>query len=63
MLGIFSRSSRRRCHGSSLRKRIAVSKVAPPHISREKSSGVRRATAGAIAAMSYVRTRVAMSDW
>ena len=52
MFGTFSRSRRRRCHGSSLRKRMAVSKVAPPHISRAKSCGVRRATAPATVAAS-----------
>ena len=53
----------RRSHGSSCRKRIEVSNVAPPHISRLKSCGIRCATASAICSMSYVRTRVASSDW
>ena len=39
MLGIFSRSWASRSHGSSLRNRIAVSNVAPPHISIEKIAG------------------------
>ena len=42
-LGTRSRISSSRCHGSSLRKRRAVSKVAPPHISREKSWACRTA--------------------
>jgi len=41
---------------------MAVSKVAPPHISKLKSRGVRQATAGATASMSKDRTRVASSD-
>ena len=42
---------------------MVTSKVAPPHISREKRFGVRRATTSATASMSYVRMRVASSDW
>ena len=42
---------------------MAVSNVAPPHISRLKSPGVRQATADATASMSKDRTRVASSDW
>ncbi len=38
MFGIRSRSSASRCQGHSLRNRIAVSNVAPPHISSENSS-------------------------
>ena len=52
-----------RSHGSSCRNRIDVSNVAPPHISRLNRSGVRCATASATASRSYVRTRVASSDW
>ena len=37
MLGIFSRSSASRSQGDSLRNRMAVSNVAPPHISMENS--------------------------
>ena len=61
MFGICSRSWRRRSHGSSCRKRIAVSNVAPPHISRLKR--VRRARAPRRRrppACRSVRTRVAM---
>ena len=39
MLGISSRSRSSRSQGSSRLNRMAVSKVAPPHISREKSCG------------------------
>ncbi len=42
---------------------MAVSKVAPPHISKENISGVRVEYAPAIFSMSCVRMRVAMSDW
>jgi hypothetical protein len=41
-----------------------VSNVAPPHISSENSSGAVVREASAItASMSYVRMRVASSDW
>ena len=67
MFGIFSRNCRRRSQGSSLRKRMAVSKVAPPHISKENrpllASPILRAKASEQASMSKLRTRVAMSDW
>ena len=43
ILGIRSRSWARRSHGSSFRNRMAVSKVAPPHISIEKTPGQSRA--------------------
>ena len=43
MLGIFSRSWASRSHGSSLRNRMAVSKVAPPHISIENMPEQSRA--------------------
>ena len=42
---------------------MEASKVAPPHISKLKSCGVRRATASATRSMSWVRTRVARRDW
>ena len=49
MLGISSRSALQPLPGVlHVRKRIAVSKVAPPHISREKSSGEACAVASAI---------------
>ena len=63
MLGTFSRKRRRRSHGHSLRKRIAVSKVAPPHISSENNWGTRCETVSATRIMSKLRMRVAMSDW
>ncbi len=56
-------STRRRCHGSSCRKRYATSNVAPPHISCEKKPAARCAVACATRSMSRVRTRVASSDW
>ena len=43
MLGIRSRSRESRSQGSSLRNRIAVSNVAPPHISSENICGNSRA--------------------
>jgi hypothetical protein len=42
---------------------MAVSNVAPPHISRLNKFGVRWLTASATFTRSYVRTRVASSDW
>ena len=43
---------------------MAVSNVAPPHISRQNRSGVQvRVRRRRSASMSYVRTRVASSDW
>jgi hypothetical protein len=41
---------------------MAVSKVAPPHISSENRSGTRRASELAQASLSCERTRVALSD-
>ena len=43
MLGTFSRSWASRSQGSSLRNRIDVSNVAPPHISIENIPGQSRA--------------------
>ena len=62
-LGIASRSAASRSHGSSPRKRRATSYVAPPQHSTLSSCGVVRATCGATATRSRVRTRVASSDW
>ena len=42
---------------------MATSKVAPPHSSREKSPAPSRAVAGAMRSRSWLRTRVASSDW
>ncbi len=42
---------------------MATSKVAPPHSSRLKSPAPRRAVAGAMRSRSWLRTRVASSDW
>ena len=63
MFGSSARSSSRRCHGSSWRKRSATSYVAPPQASTESSPGRVCATAGAAASRSRVRTRVASRDW
>ncbi len=63
MFGTAWRRDANRSHGSSDRNRSATSYVAPPHASSDHSSGVVRATCGATASRSRVRTRVASSDW
>ena len=42
---------------------MAVSNVAPPHISRLNRPGISRAVASATFTKSYVRNRVANNDW
>src|SRR5271157_3203801 len=54
-------SARSRSQGSSLRNRMQVSNVAPPHASAEKKPHASISRASGI--MSSVRSRVAMSDW
>ena len=52
-----------RSQGSSCRKRMATSKVAPPHTPPRTAAAAGARSTGAIAAMSRVRMRVASSDW
>ena len=52
---------RNRSHGSSARKRVVVSKVAPPHTSAEYSP--RLSIRAAMGSMSSMRSRVARRLW
>lgn len=53
----------RRSHGSSYKKRIATSNVAPPQHSSEYALASAQLVSLAILAISIVRRRVASSDW
>ncbi len=62
--GAASRTSDSRSHGSSVRKRMATSKVAPPqHSSENKLRQRARIGAGDARRCRSVRMRVASSDW
>lgn len=63
MFGICSRSCSSLLQGHSCRKRSATSNVAPPHISKLPAGARMCAVAGAALSMSWVRMRVAISDW
>ena len=62
-LGTAARSSSRRLQGHSCRKRSETSNVAPPQTSREAAEERACAVKGAALTRSWVRTRVASSDW
>ena len=57
------RAARQAFQGSSLRKRSATSKVAPPRIPARTVAAACARKTGATASMSAVRMRVANSDW
>ena len=61
--GSSSAAGRGAPRGPRCRKRMATSKVAPPHISREKRPPPRWLVASAMRSRSKVRKRVAISDW
>lgn len=51
----------RRSHGSSAKKRMQTSNVAPPHVSSDQNPTL--SIFSAMPSMVSVRMRVAMSDW
>ena len=61
MLGIAFLKARILSHGSSPRKRIHVSKVAPPHDSSDQKP--TWSNFSAMGSISSMRMRVAKSDW